>query len=442
VAAPGKDCRRFRFGTLNLSDQDLFETLCVAIALLVSCYALYGLSRLLSRGRDGFSIGRPLAVAFAVRLLAAVALGQVALGRELRGGDELTFLARAKDLADQPLGGADVFDAFISQLHTFIFSMHYRVLEAAPPDLLLRIEMITFAVVGIGLLSAAVYELAGARASRIAIWILALEPANIFFSSLLHKEPLMYLAEGLVAYGGAVLWKRGKLTALFPMILGCLIATATRPYVGWFLTAAAAAVVLHASLTRQRGLRSFALTTTCVVLIFAFIPVVLEQSSDEKLEGLQASQDANATGGFRLSLERVDYSTREKLIINLPNRIKDVIVRPYVWQTENTSQQLGAIGTLIVLACLALLAMAIARNRKQIMNMAGPLVYPAGFMLVAYAISAGNAGTAYRYRTHLVGLALALVLVLLAQRRQEQEGPARVPARPGLGPVDRTRTAT
>jgi hypothetical protein len=427
---------------LNLSDQDLFETLCVLIALLVSCYALYGLARLLSRSREGFSIGKPLAVAFAVRLLAAVALGQLAIARDLRGGDELTFLGRAKDLAGQPLGANDVFDAFTSQLHTFIFSMHYRALEAAPPDLLLRIEMVTFAVVGIGLLGAAVYELAGARASRIALWVLALEPANIFFSSLLHKEPLMYLAEGLVAYGGAVLWKRGKLTALLPMILGCLIATATRPYVGWFLTAAAAAIVLHASLTRQRGLRSFALTTTCVVLILAFIPVVWQQSSDEKLNELQQSQNANATDDSNLSLELVDYSTREKLIINLPKRISDVVFRPFPWQTENTSQQLGAFGTLVVLACLALLAMAIARNRKQIMNMAGPLVYPAGFMLVAYAISAGNAGTAYRYRTHLVGLAVSLVIVLLAHRRQEQEGLSRVSKRPDLATISRTRTAT
>ena len=255
MAAPGKDCRRFRFGTLNLSDQDLFETLCALIALLVSCYALYGLSQFLSRSREGFAIGKPLAVAFAVRLLAAMALGQLTIARELRGGDELTFLQRAGELADQPLGAADVLDALISQLHVFMFSMHDRVLGAAAPELLLRIEMITFSVVGIGLLGAAVYELAGERASRIALWILALEPANIFFSSLLHKEPLMYLAEGLVVFGGAVLWKRGKLTALAPMIVGCLIAMATRPYVGWFLTGAAAAIVLHASLTRQRGLR-------------------------------------------------------------------------------------------------------------------------------------------------------------------------------------------
>jgi hypothetical protein len=128
--------------------------------------------------------------------------------------------------------------------------------------------------------------------------------------------------------------------------------------------------------------------------------------------------------------------------LNLPKRIKDVILRPYVWQTQNTSQQLGAIGSLVVLGCLALLAMAIARNRKQIMDTAGPLVYPAAFMLVAYAISAGNAGTAYRYRTHLVGLAVCLVIVLLAHRRQEQEGLSRVSKRPGLATISRTRTAT
>ena len=76
--------------------------------------------------------------------------------------------------------------------------------------------MVLFSTIGILLLAAAVYELAGPRPARIAAWLLALEPANIFFSSLLHKEPLMYLAEGLVVYGGAVLWKRGKLVGARP----------------------------------------------------------------------------------------------------------------------------------------------------------------------------------------------------------------------------------
>jgi hypothetical protein len=184
------------------------------------------------------------------------------------------------------------------------------------------------------------------------------------------------------------------------------------------------------------------LTSTCLILIFAFVPTVWEKSSSENLKQLQGSQDANARDNSNLALERVDYSSREKLIVNLPQRISDVIFRPYLWQTENASQQLGAVGTLVVLACLALLAMAIARDRRALMPMAAPLVYPAAFMLVAYAISAGNAGTAFRYRTHVVSLAICLVIVLLAQRRQEQEALGRAPWRPRLRPVNKTRTAT
>jgi hypothetical protein len=425
-----------------MTDQGLYEFLCVAIVLLGSCWLLALLVRRLRRTRQDFAIAKPIAVAFAVRLLAAIGLGQLSIARDLRGGDELTFLARAEEAASLPFSDPFSLNQLTSELHTFMFQAHYRVLDLAPPEMMLRVEMVLFATVGLGLLSAAVYELAGPRPALIAAWILAFEPANVFFSSLLHKEPLMYLAEGLVAFGGAVLWKRGKVVALLPMIIGCLIATATRPYVGWFLTGAACAVVLHASLTRQRGLRSVALTALCIIGIVAFVPVVLDKSSDDNLKQLQQSQDFAAQDSSNLSLERVDYSTRGNLIINLPKRIRDVIFRPYIWQTQNPSQQLGAIGTLVVLACLALLALAIARNRKQIMDVAGPLVYPAAFMLVAYAISAGNAGTAYRYRTHLVGLAVCLVIVLLSHRRQEQEGLSRVPKRPGLATISRTRTAT
>jgi hypothetical protein len=426
-----------------MTDQGLYEFLCVAVVLLASCWLLAFLVRRLTRSRPGFAIAKPILVAFAVRLLAAIGLGQLAIARDLRGGDELTFLSRAETASGLPFSDSFSLNQLTSELHTFLFQLHYRIFDLAPPQLMLRVEMVFFATVGIALLAAAVYELAGRKAALIAAWILALEPANVFFSSLLHKEPLMYLAEGLVAFGGAVLWKRGNVVALLPMILGCLIATATRPYVGWFLTAAACAIVLHASLTRQRGLKSVALTCLCVVGIGAFVPVVWNKSSDESLEQLQNSQDTNAADNTaNLSLERVDYSTRENLILNLPKRVRDVILRPYVWQTQNASQQLGAIGTLVVLACLALLAMAIARNRKQIMDVAGPLVYPSAFMLVAYAISAGNAGTAYRYRTHLVGLAVCLVIVLLAHRRQEQEGLSRVPKRPGLATISRTRTAS
>jgi hypothetical protein len=393
--------------------------------LLAGACALALVLWFVRRSRPDLRIGIPIAVAFGVRILAATGIGQTDVAPELRGGDENTFQFRGEALASEPLFSPESLDKLVSQLHTFLISIHHRVLDVTVPENMLRFEMITFAVIGLLLLSVAVYELAGPRAALIVAWVLALEPTHVFFSALIHKEPLMFMAEGLVVFGGAVLWQRGKLTALIPLVLGCLVAVATRPYAGWFLATAAAAVVLHASLTRQRGLRSLALGATVVLLVAAFIPVVWDASSDRNLNELQASQDANAADNeANLSLERVDYSTRENLILNMPERVYDVIFKPYVWQAENTSQQLGILGTLVVLTCLALLCQALWRNRRTVMQRAGPLIYPAGLMLAAYALSAGNAGTSFRYRSHIVALALCLLIVLREQRQERQPAPA------------------
>jgi hypothetical protein len=405
---------------MTISDTGLFEFFTELIVLLVGAWAVALALRLVKRTRPDLTIGLALTVAFAVRIVAARGVGQLGVAGTLRGGDELTFFQKGLIVSQDPIGSSTSLDKLTSQLHTFLISVDFRIFGDALPKDVVRFQMVALAVLGLLFLSAAVYELAGPKAALIAAWILALEPTNVFFSGIIHKESLMFLAEGLVAFGGATLWKRGNFGALVPLVLGCLIAIATRPYAGWFLAAAAAAIVLHAALTRHRGLRSLALTSAVVLGIAAFIPVVWNASSDKNLKSLQASQDANAADTqANLSLERVDYSTRENLILNMPQRVYDVVFRPYIWETENLSQQLGVMGTLVVLACLALLAQALARNRRAIMQRAGPLVYPALFMLAAYALSAGNAGTAFRYRTHVVGLALCLLIVLRAHRKEE-----------------------
>lgn len=405
---------------LHPSDRTLYLDECVLITLVLATYTLWLALAALRRRRPDLSIGRAVAAAFVLRVLAAVGVGQLSMAQDLRGGDELTFLGHAHDLARDGIGSAASMDALTTELHSFVFSLNLRAFRPDPPLLALRVEMIALSVLGLALIATAAYELAGPRAARITAWLLALEPTNIFFSSILHKEPLMFLAEGAVAFGGAVLWKRGSLSALVPMILGCLVAVATRPYAGWFLAVAAAIVILHASVTRQQGIRAFALVVAMLGLSAAFVPVVWNASSDRSLKELQQSQDANAADTeANLSLERVDYSTRTRLVTNLPKRISDVILRPYPWQTQNTSQRLGVIGTLVLFFALATLVMTAGRGGSAVMARAGPLVYPALLLLIAYSLSAGNAGTAYRYRTHVVGLVICLIVVLRAHLRSQ-----------------------
>jgi hypothetical protein len=390
------------------ADQTIHDILAVLTTSLVVGYALWLLVSRLARSRPGLSIGAPVAFALLVRVAAAAGVSLTEVARTLRAGDELVFLSTAQQLSEGYLSWTGV------DLHEAVFAFQLSVLDAS--DLALRITQAGIAVAGLALLAVAVYELAGPRAATIAMWLLAFEPASIFFSGLLHKEANVMLAAGLVAFGGALLWKSGKLNSLLPIGLGCLVAIATRPYAGWFLVAAAAAITLHAGLKahRQASIKGAALVAAVVVFGAITAPTLAELSSDQSLEqNLQGTQDAVLNKEYEnLTLEPVDFSSREAVIANLPQRVFDVLVRPYPWQLANTQQQLGSLGSLVALSVLAVLGWQVIRNLGRIMASAGPLVYVGLFLLIAYSLSAANAGTGFRYRTHLVGLGICTLVVL------------------------------
>jgi hypothetical protein len=329
------------------------------------------------------------------------------------------FVAHAREISDSGFGSSEWVSALTGELHKFVLAVQIHFLDS--PDFALRIAEIGIAVAGIALLAVAVYELAGPRAAVIAAWLLAFEPTSVFFSGILHKESNMFLAEGLVAFGGARMWKRGDLGSLMPIILGCLIGVATRPYAGWFLIAAGAAVTFHAGLRAREDARIQPRALVAIVALFGALsaPIVWEASSDESLEqNVQVSQKANTYDDANLKLERVDFSTREQVFVNLPQRIRDVLVRPYPWQIGNTSQAAGAAGALICLAALLLLARVLVLNRRQVLERAGPLIYLGFFLLIAYALSTGNAGTGFRYRTHLLAIGICVIVVLTIKARE------------------------
>src|SRR5439155_25091685 len=93
-------------------------------------------------------------------------------------------------------------------------------------------------------------------------------------------------------------------------------------------------------------------------------------------------------------------------------RMRDLILRPYPWQLANASQRLGALGTLLAYAILLLLLRYAWMTRGAVFAHAAPVLYPLLFMLVAYSLSVGNAGTGFRYRSHLVTLAVGAMVVL------------------------------
>jgi hypothetical protein len=407
---------------------------CVIVTALGVAFALALLLRALGRNRPELSLRMPFAVGYVLRLLVIAGVSATGIGSTLRGRDELTFLHYAHKIAPLSWTSAEWLPtSHQSFLHVLVFAAQLKLLGS--PEGALRIAQVGIALAGAMLIATAVYDIAGARAARLTAWLLSLEVASLFFNELLHKEPLMELASGLVVFGAAKVWSRLELRGIAIMGLGGLIALGTRWYVGWFLIVCAVLVVLHAAMRQLPSgrLRPLALIYGVVAVASIATPAILAVTSHKSLEeNLQPAQNANTAStagngeanGNNLALEKVDFSTRGAILENLPQRIRDLLLRPYPWQVGDTSQLVGAPGSLIALACFLLLIRFALLCRGQVFARAGPLLYPFLFLLIPYALSTGNAGTGFRYRTHLVTLALAAMVVLRAavlERRQSTD---------------------
>jgi hypothetical protein len=413
-----------------MSVQSLSAAEGVTLMFLVMSFVLVGVVRILQRRRPGLDIMTPVAVAVVVRILAVIAINATGKAAQLRGGDETTFLDYAHTLAATSWGHG-WFPHGIYQLQTVIFAAQLKALSLTPTAM--RMTQIGIAVLGLVLIIVSVYELAGPRAARFLAWILAFEPSNVFFNSEIHKEPVMVLASGLVVFGGTKLWKRFDLKGgVWPCVLGSVIAIETRAYAGWFLVIAAVFILLHSALKRlDRPLLALPIVYTVLGAALLLTPTLLHITSKGNLAKLQADQSyttqtqasANSGGanGDNLALEDVNFSTRGAVLSNLPVRMLDLITRPYPWQISDISQQLGAFSTLLAYGGIVLLLRYAWRVKRRAFGLIVPLLYPMFFLLAAYSLSAGNAGTGFRYRSHIVILLAAMLAVVRSHVLEAEE---------------------
>jgi len=406
----------------NPPDTGIDRFLMMIVMILVWGYVLLLLIRLLRRSRPGLAITGPVGLAFAIRLLFIPAVTDTGFGSSLRGGDEITFLGVAHTIASSSLGSSAWLPFGHNGLYEILFAFQLRFLGLTVDTM--RITDVSLAVIGMTLIIVSVYDLVGPRPARLTGWLLALEPASIFFSQVLHKDPLMMFASGLVVFGGTKVWRRLDPAGLLLMAIGGAWAVATRPYAGWFLVGAAVFLTAHAAVrnNQQRGRAVIVLLAVAGIAVVA-TPVIIDKTSKQSLQTLQGSQTANSqaagTEGNNLALESVNFSTRGAIITNLPQRIGDLLMRPWPWQIGDPSQRLGVIGTLVAYVAMGFFVLYAIRLRGRLFDLAGPLIYAWFFLLIAYSLSVGNAGTGFRYRSQLTVLVIATAVALREVWRRE-----------------------
>src|SRR3954454_11101899 len=107
---------------LSYSDQQIHDFLAGFLTLCVVAWAVYLLVRWLRRSRPNLAIGAPIAVAFGLRVLAALGVSATGIASTLRGGDELCFFATSKSISETPFLGPDWTSALTNKLYEFVFA--------------------------------------------------------------------------------------------------------------------------------------------------------------------------------------------------------------------------------------------------------------------------------------------------------------------------------
>ena len=398
-----------------IESTELYAIECAALAAGVSALLLLYLYRWLTRIRPDFACGAPCALALGVRVVAVLAVSALGeTGQDLRGPDDPAFLDEANRLADGPIALSWLTESR-GDLLSAVVATQVKVL-GDPGAASLRLLQAGIAVAGIMLVAFAVHELGGRRAAQVAAWLLAVEPANVFFSSIVHKEAILLLAGGLTLVGVAALWRERIPTGLLLSGLGVLLAAGVRPYAAGFLLAGVVLVAGHLLLRHLRGRGRILVAVVATFLAIAVAGVAFSSSWGEaQLSRLQNFQDSQATVG-NLRLEPVDFTTAPGFARGVAIRTRDLLVRPYPWEQANLSQRLAILGTLP--AWLLTLAVVIGVIRRRFTADALPVAYVLVATTVGYAVTTANAGTGFRHRMQVVVFLSALAAIVWLHRDQ------------------------
>jgi hypothetical protein len=394
-----------------LDDRPFYDMLACTAAVLALAWLVVGLSRLVARRRPGLALGRPLAVAALARLAAAGLLAAVPSLRSLRGPDDAGFLHAARQLASDPSSLGPMPRALVGNLQVAYMSVVQYILDPFS-DYPLRVAHIALAVAAIAVVAVAVSDIAGVRAGVLSAWLLALEPTNIFFSGVLHKESPMLLGEALVILGAVRMYQRRDIPAVVIMGIGLAVAGLTRPYAGAALAVACAVVCLHAALRRLGPRRRRSPQYVVGVAVALLVAVAAAPAPAAVLHAVQVSQNANATDASNLALPAVDFSSSSGVARNLGSRVSELILRPLPWQATNMSQRFGILGTTAAWALILAMIVLLATRLRTALAELPPLFYVLVLLTIVYALSTGNAGTGFRYRAHLLVVLAAIVAAL------------------------------
>ena len=248
------------------------------------------------------------------------------------------------------------------------------------------------------------------------LYILALFPSILFWSSILGKDPITLMGISLCVYG-VVAWDRlRKLRYLITIALGILIVSLIRMWLVPILMAPSLIMVII-------GRRSFMWRTVLTAMLaLAFVIAILQIQDMWNIKSVEdffrfRSYATTAFIGGGSSYKGPEINGFIDMIIFLPLGIFSTLFRPLPWDVPNLFGFLQSLDNLVL---LLLLVMAVKRTRLK--ELKEPLVLWAISFIIIWAALHGlvvfNFGTLVRYKLQILPVLLGLLLYL--SRRRER----------------------
>lgn len=370
---------------------------------------------------------------FLVGLAARMAFGLMIHIFELReffGGDALTYDESGWGLSQYWLGKGELTGQLYFQSVGTAWGMTY--LTAGLYTLIGRnifAAQSLCAVVGAAIAPMVYYcsqkIFGNMRSAKFAAVAVALFPSFIIWTGQLLKDGLIIFM--LVVSITMVLSLQEKFNyAALAVIIGSMFGILSLRFYIFFmvLVAVGGSFLIGVSTTNRSILRrTFVLVILGVALTYFGMLRSAQQQYDifGSLERIQSSRIdlvKSADSGFN---EESDVSTTAGALSAIPLGFAYLMFAPFPWQAENLRQTITIPDVLVWWAMLPFLVLGIIYTVKNRLRNAFPVLIFSLLLTLAYSISQGNVGTAYRQRAQIQVFLFILVGVGWTVYRERRE---------------------
>jgi len=371
---------------------------------------------------------RGLIAPLAVGLLLRIALVQMALNLALPfdGPDTKNFEAFAYQFG---AWGSGSWLELFPGVNSFSFSWlmagaglllgwtkaNLLLLSLIPGSLLIRTTYLLAAELGDG----------KGRAPAAAAWIVALYPVLAILSASMLREAMVQWLLASVCLWLARYVKRGGLANLITVM--ALLAASVFLHAALILGALPVAWIVAGKMGSRRGaraLRSFAVFSVVAVFVLlgsdVALPKIGRLSQVFSLEGAKSalSSRADLLAGSSAYPSWLVPDSFLDLIIRIPALLFYFLFGPLIWSASGLTSQLAAVDGFIYLIGLIVLFQSI-RGAGAAPQMRAMLVFN-GFLILLFAASVFNQGTAVRHRAKFAAIIGAMAIVSIERKRKQK----------------------